>query len=65
MYYLESRLKRTATDSHVRINFLHNWLGERARHGFDLLGYAIVLPLLVCQRGLKMVRHRGVLQVGA
>jgi hypothetical protein len=31
----------------VRINFLHDWLGERARHGFDLLGYAIVLPLLV------------------
>jgi TRAP-type mannitol/chloroaromatic compound transport system permease small subunit len=35
------------TDSHVRIDFLHDWLGERARHGFDLLGYAIVLPLLV------------------
>jgi TRAP-type mannitol/chloroaromatic compound transport system permease small subunit len=36
-----------STDSHVRIDFLHDWLGERARHGFDLLGYAIVLPLLV------------------
>jgi TRAP-type mannitol/chloroaromatic compound transport system permease small subunit len=36
-----------ATDSHVRIDFLHDWLGERARHAFDLLGYAIVLPLLV------------------
>ena len=36
-----------STDSHVRIDFLHDWLGQRARHGFDLLGYAIVLPLLV------------------
>ena len=36
-----------ATDSHVRIDFLHDWLGERARHGFDLAGYALVLPLLV------------------
>jgi TRAP-type mannitol/chloroaromatic compound transport system permease small subunit len=35
-----------ATDSHVRIDFLHDWLGDRARHVFDLLGYAIVLPLL-------------------
>jgi TRAP-type mannitol/chloroaromatic compound transport system permease small subunit len=35
------------TDSHVRIDFLHDWLGKRARHVFDLLGYAIVLPLLV------------------
>jgi TRAP-type mannitol/chloroaromatic compound transport system permease small subunit len=36
-----------ATDSHVRINFLHDWLGQRARHACDLAGYAIVLPLLV------------------
>lgn len=36
-----------ATDSHVRIDVLHDWLGRRARHAFDLLGYAVVLPLLV------------------
>jgi TRAP-type mannitol/chloroaromatic compound transport system permease small subunit len=36
-----------STDSHVRIDFLHDWLGPRARYGFDLIGYAFVLPLLI------------------
>jgi TRAP-type mannitol/chloroaromatic compound transport system permease small subunit len=35
------------TGSHVRIDFLHDLLGDRAKHGFDLVGYVIVLPLLV------------------
>lgn len=35
-----------ATDSHVRIDLLHDLLGERARYVFDLMGYVIVLPLL-------------------
>jgi TRAP-type mannitol/chloroaromatic compound transport system permease small subunit len=36
-----------ATDSHVRVDFIHDVLGRRACHAFDLAGYLlIVLPLL-------------------
>jgi TRAP-type mannitol/chloroaromatic compound transport system permease small subunit len=36
------------TDSHVRVDFLHDLLGPGARHVFDLLGYILfVLPLLL------------------
>ena len=36
------------TDSHVRVDFLHDLLGRKARHAFDLLGYVLfVLPLLL------------------
>lgn len=36
-----------ATDSHVRVDFVHDLLGRRACHAFDLAGYLlIVLPLL-------------------
>lgn len=36
-----------AANSHVRVDFLHDAFGARVRHGFDLVGYLIVLPLLV------------------
>jgi TRAP-type mannitol/chloroaromatic compound transport system permease small subunit len=36
------------TDSHVRVDFLHDFLGPKARHTFDVLGYVLfVLPLLL------------------
>lgn len=36
------------TDSHVRIDFLHDLLGPRARHAVDVLGYTLfLLPLLL------------------
>jgi TRAP-type mannitol/chloroaromatic compound transport system permease small subunit len=40
------------TNSHVRVDFLHDLLGPRARHAFDLLGYVLfVLPLLLWLSG--------------
>src|SRR5918992_2237800 len=40
------------TDSHVRVDFLHDLLGARARHAFDLLGYVLfVLPMLLWLSG--------------
>jgi TRAP-type mannitol/chloroaromatic compound transport system permease small subunit len=36
------------SNSHVRVDFLHDLLGPRARYVFDLLGYVLfVLPLLL------------------
>jgi TRAP-type mannitol/chloroaromatic compound transport system permease small subunit len=36
-----------ATNSHVRVDFIHDFLGRRACHAFDLAGYVlIILPLL-------------------
>ena len=36
------------TDSHVRVDFLHDFLGRSTRYAFDLLGYVLfVLPLLL------------------
>jgi TRAP-type mannitol/chloroaromatic compound transport system permease small subunit len=36
------------TNSHVRVDFVHDLLGPRARHAFDILGYGLfVLPLLI------------------
>jgi TRAP-type mannitol/chloroaromatic compound transport system permease small subunit len=36
------------TDSHVRVDFVHDLLGPRSRHAFDVLGYILfVLPLLL------------------
>jgi TRAP-type mannitol/chloroaromatic compound transport system permease small subunit len=36
------------TDSHVRVDFVHDVLGPTARHAVDVLGYVLfVLPLLL------------------